>query len=140
MVRGCWGIRHDTRPATSQGWAGGNNDALNSRDRYIKANSNKGVPFGVDQSDSSQGWATSSKQTYRPVSAIEAQQQRIAGAPSRQQMYVQQYSSRSSNVGSDEEILEKFREKLRQRGARGIIGLRRVFKIIDDSSNGKLEL
>lgn len=55
-------------------------------------------------------------------------------------MYVQQYSSRASNVGSDEEILEKFRDKMRQRGARGIIGLRRVFKIIDDSGNGQLEL
>jgi calcyphosin len=29
---------------------------------------------------------------------------------------------------------------MRQRGARGIIGLRRVFKIIDDSGNGQLEL
>jgi hypothetical protein len=44
---------------------------------------------------------------------MEAQQQKIAGAPSRQQMYVQQYSSRASNVGSDEEILEKFRDKMR---------------------------
>jgi hypothetical protein len=35
MVRGCWGVRHETRPATQQGWAGGVNDALNSRDRYI---------------------------------------------------------------------------------------------------------
>jgi Ca2+-binding EF-hand superfamily protein len=29
---------------------------------------------------------------------------------------------------------------MRQRGARGIVGLRRVFKIIDDSGNGKIEL
>ena len=28
---------------------------------------------------------------------------------------------------------------MRQRGARGIIGLRRVFKIIDDNSNGYLD-
>jgi len=75
MVRGCWGVRNnDARPVTSQGWAGGNNDALNSRDRYIKANSNKGTPFGTSQTDSSQQWATSTKQTYRPVSAMEAQQ------------------------------------------------------------------
>ncbi len=43
-------------------------------------------------------------------------------------------------MGSDEEILEKFRERMRQRGARGIIGLRRVFKIIDDNNNGMIEL
>ena len=73
MVRGCWGVRNDSRPVTQQGWAGGVNDAMNSRDRYIKANSNKGIPFGVSQNDSSQTWATSTKQTYRPVSAMEAQ-------------------------------------------------------------------
>ncbi len=73
MVRGCWGVRNENRPATQQTYAGGNNDALNSRDRYIKANSNKGTPFGVSQQDSSQTWATSSKQTYRPVSAMDAQ-------------------------------------------------------------------
>ena len=36
--------------------------------------------------------------------------------------------------------MEKFRDKMRQRGARGIIGLRRVFKIIDDNNNKMLEL
>ncbi len=75
MVRGCWGIRNDAASATyTQGWAGGQNDALNSRDRYIKANCQKGTPFGVTQTDSAQTWATQTKQSYRPVSAMEAQQ------------------------------------------------------------------
>jgi Ca2+-binding EF-hand superfamily protein len=42
-------------------------------------------------------------------------------------------------MGSPDEIIEKFREKMRQRGARGIIGLKRVFKIIDDDNNGYLD-
>jgi len=75
----------------------------------------------------------------RPVSAVDLQSQKIAGAPSRQQVYVQQYSSRASNVGNEEEIVEKFRERMRQRGARGIIGLKRVFKIIDDDMSGYID-
>ena len=34
----------------------------------------------------------------------------------------------------------KLREKLAARGARGIIGLQRVFKILDDNGNGTLEI
>lgn len=52
---------------------------------------------------------------------------------------MQQYSSRASNVGNEEEILERFRDKMRQRGARGIIGLKRIFKIMDDNGNGMLD-
>ena len=36
-------------------------------------------------------------------------------------------------------MLEKFRERMRQRGARGIIGLKRVFKIMDDDRSGTLD-
>lgn len=75
----------------------------------------------------------------RPATSGDAFSQRIAGAPSRQQVYVQQYSSRASNVGNEEEIVEKFRDRMRQRGARGIIGLKRVFKIIDDDSSGFID-
>ena len=42
-------------------------------------------------------------------------------------------------MDSPDEIIEKFRDRMRQRGARGIIGLKRVFKIIDDDSNGYLD-
>jgi hypothetical protein len=46
MVRGVWGIRNDTPDAASLGFAGGKDAAVNSRDRYAKANS-KGTPFGT---------------------------------------------------------------------------------------------
>ncbi len=51
----------------------------------------------------------------------------------------QQYSAKSSTCGTDEEILEKFRDRMRQRGARGILNLKRVFKIIDDNNNGLID-
>jgi len=35
--------------------------------------------------------------------------------------------------------MEKFREVMRQRGARGILGLKRVFKIMDDDNSGYLD-
>jgi Ca2+-binding EF-hand superfamily protein len=36
-------------------------------------------------------------------------------------------------------LLERFRNKLKSRGGRGIIGLRRQFKIFDDNNNGSLD-
>ena len=33
-----------------------------------------------------------------------------------------------------------FRSKLASRGARGIIGMQRIFKIMDDNGNGSLEI
>lgn len=48
MVRGVWGIKNDAMSASyASGWAGGANDAQNSRDRYIKANFSKATPFGT---------------------------------------------------------------------------------------------
>lgn len=42
-------------------------------------------------------------------------------------------------LGSVTSILEKLREQLASRGARGIIGLGRKFRIMDDSGNGSLD-
>ena len=140
-MRGVWGIKNDVMSSTyAQGWAGGNDTALNSRDRYIKANSTKATPFGTSQVDSAQNWNSTTNNNFRPVTAQQVQSTRIAGAPSRQQIYVQQqYSAKSSTCGTDEEILEKFRDRMRQRGARGILNLKRVFKIIDDNNNGLID-
>lgn len=35
--------------------------------------------------------------------------------------------------------MEKFRETMRSRGARGIFGLKRIFKIMDDDRSGYLD-
>lgn len=36
-------------------------------------------------------------------------------------------------------LVERFREKLKSRGGRGMIGLRRQFKIMDDNNSGTLD-
>lgn len=36
-------------------------------------------------------------------------------------------------------LVERFREKLKARGSRGIIGLGRQFKIMDDNGSGSLD-
>jgi Ca2+-binding EF-hand superfamily protein len=42
-------------------------------------------------------------------------------------------------VDTGTELLERFRERMRQRGARGILGLQRIFKIMDDDRSGYLD-
>jgi hypothetical protein len=46
MVRGVWGVKEEQPDISKRGWAGGKEDAQNSRDRYAKANS-KPTPFGT---------------------------------------------------------------------------------------------
>lgn len=36
-------------------------------------------------------------------------------------------------------LVERFRNKLKQRGGKGMIGLRRQFKIMDDNNSGTLD-
>jgi Ca2+-binding EF-hand superfamily protein len=52
----------------------------------------------------------------------------------------QQYDTQSnSSQAQNNLLLEKFREKMAQRGARGILGLQRIFKIMDDDGSGYLD-
>ncbi len=48
-------------------------------------------------------------------------------------------SQQQNSQGQEEDLLEKFRERMRQRGARGILGLARIFKIMDDDRSGYLD-
>lgn len=47
MVKGVWGVKETKPDPSARTFAGGKPDAFNSRDRYMKANSNKPPPFGV---------------------------------------------------------------------------------------------
>ena len=51
MVRGVWGVKNEKQDSASMGFAGGKDAAINSRDRYQKANSNKPAPFGTFNQD-----------------------------------------------------------------------------------------
>ena len=52
--------------------------------------------------------------------------------------YEQQQRAGDPNSGAA--LMERFRERMRQRGARGILGLKRVFKIMDDDRSGFLDV
>lgn len=41
---------------------------------------------------------------------------------------------------TDDDLVKMFRDKLASRGARGILGMQRIFKIMDDNGNGSLEI
>lgn len=41
---------------------------------------------------------------------------------------------------SEDDLVKMFRDKLASRGARGILGMQRIFKIMDDNGNGQLEI
>lgn len=58
MVKGVWNVKEEVLDNAVRSSAGGKDDATNHRDRYQKMN-NKGTPFGVTGSDSSQQWETS---------------------------------------------------------------------------------
>jgi len=47
--------------------------------------------------------------------------------------------AQTSGGTSGKELLDRFRDRMRQRGARGILGLKRVFKIMDDDRSGYLD-
>lgn len=47
MVRGVWGVKNEAPDVSQRGFAGGKDEHINSRDRYIKSTINKPAPFGV---------------------------------------------------------------------------------------------
>jgi len=55
-------------------------------------------------------------------------------------------TQRQSNVDyrgiqkNDDEMVVAFRERLAARGARGLLGMQRVFKIMDDNGSGTLDI
>ncbi len=41
--------------------------------------------------------------------------------------------------GGDSEVLKEMKRRIKERGTKGIIGLGKLFRIIDDNNNGRLE-
>lgn len=48
-------------------------------------------------------------------------------------------SSQAPSAASAQSLMDKVRNKLKQRGAKGIIGLGRHFRIVDDNGSGTLD-
>lgn len=96
MVKGVWGITNEQPDVSKRGWAGGNDPALNSRDRYQKANFAKGTPFGTSQGDSTAQWGSSAQIQYTKYSPSDVQNMKGAGAPTKQNLMTGSMSSRAS--------------------------------------------
>jgi Ca2+-binding EF-hand superfamily protein len=41
---------------------------------------------------------------------------------------------------SDDDLVKMFRDKLAARGARGLLGMQRIFKVMDDNQSGTLDI
>lgn len=41
---------------------------------------------------------------------------------------------------SDDDLVKIFRDKLAARGARGVLGMQRIFKVMDDNQSGTLDI
>lgn len=111
--------------------------------------------FGTDKATpftktKGQEWQTSAKGSYTEQ-AFTATPVQGAGAatfsnPADYKMQFMSSSQRTTGVAyqgvqhNDDELVALFREKLASRGARGILGMQRIFKIMDDNGNGQLEI
>lgn len=111
--------------------------------------------FGTDKvtpfmKTKNQEWQTSNNGTYTDSVFIPQQQLPSAGGATFKNPndYKQQLMSdiqRNSSITyaavphTEEDMVKLFRSKLAQRGARGILGMQRIFRIMDDSRNGQLE-
>lgn len=91
----------------------------------------KGTPFGKNQSS----WATSSQQAHT------GSQGQGAGAAGTAQVTGDSYKVDYTGIkNTDDELVIKVREMLAKRGARGMIGLQRIFKIMDDNHSNSLDI
>jgi Ca2+-binding EF-hand superfamily protein len=108
MIRNAWKLEGNTNSVNQKGWAGDYTEKqqLNPRGGP-SGNVFKRAPFGV--SDEPTNYATS----LRPNTA----------------------NNQNNFSKKGDETLLKFREKLAARGTRGIMGIRRNFKICDDDNS-----
>lgn len=67
----------------------------------------------------------------------EAQEQ-VAKDPYIQEKTRQQYEAAAQRLDSPVALLNLFKDKLKARGPRGMVGLQRIFKIMDDDQSGSL--
>ena len=99
------------------------------------------APFGT--SEEKTDFSTSLRPAQPQVDLLKAaQEMQPAGTSTWPGQTKVQAAAQGGRQGSrsDAELLEVFRERLLARGARGIIGLQRQFKIMDDNDNKRLEL
>ena len=101
--------------------------------------------------NSKQGWSNKEEENKNVQDAYQKKRDQILGnnntnnannannaSPSKDKND-EEVSSQSGSKGINNVLLDKFREKILQRGGKGIIGLARQFKIFDDNNSKTLE-
>lgn len=113
MMTNAWKLNGSTNTNQSKGWGQDYSDSKTNVRKEVRPQSGKGLnsPFGT---------------TNEPTNYS------TSGRPG-----TGQKSSSFSKTG--DEVLLKFREKLASRGTRGIMGIRRSFKICDDDNSGTID-
>jgi len=75
--------------------------------------------------------------------ALAENNQDTVSSPGKQNDYMQEKSRQQLSLAqtrhdSPDALLKLFKDKLRSRGARGMVGLQRIFQIMDDDNSGSL--
>lgn len=152
MISNAWGLEGGTNPA-SMPYAGTAQKVahVNAREAYRRDHhrnlfgTDNETPFTKQQGG--KNWQSSSKTAMGSNEIFSGQAAAGSNTIHNKDAYKNQFgSTRDTGAGysgikhKDDELVAKLREKLASRGARGLIGLQRVFKILDDNGDGTLEI
>lgn len=139
MITNAWGLNGDVNNPASLPFAGTSKkiNAVNAREAYRQDHhrnlfgTDKATPFGTQTATP---WLTSSQ----AHNGYQGQGNQAAGTA---QLNDDNYKVDYTGIkNSDDELVIKVREMLARRGARGIIGLQRIFKIMDDNHSNTLDI
>ena len=153
MMANTWNIESSNNPA-SMPYAGSKAKIaqVSSREAYLRDHhrnlfgTDKQTPFANNQGSQ---WQTSTAGSYTyqgdgsniPMAgggrAVATGAANMAFLTESQRMTPVDYRGIKN---SDDQLVEAFRAKLASRGARGLLGMQRVFKIMDDNGSGTLDI
>lgn len=143
MMSQAWNIESRNNP-NSMPFAGSKAKvtAVNSREAY--RNDHHRNLFGTDSKTpfdkKSQGFETTNLTNF---SGKQGSQMPAAGDSKMAWLASSQRTSAVDYRGiqkSDDELTMAFRDKLAARGARGVLGMQRIFKVMDDNGSGTLDV
>lgn len=132
LQKGAWAGAYsgrDFRPNSKQQWM---NDHHRSA---IAGSTSAAAPYGTDNIEID--WSTSNRPSTAQANLLrESASIKTAGVSSWPEVPPAKSGVKEA---PEDTLLEQFRTKLKGRGARGLIGLARQFKIIDDDGSGSLD-
>lgn len=154
MMSTAWNMESSNNP-NSMAYAGskGKVTQVNARDAYRRDHHRN--LFGTDKQavfqKGNQGeWKTSTSGAYTEDNARPSQMtgagaatKGYEGNPKMQFMTTSQRTSDVDYQGikhSDDDLVKLFKDKLASRGARGMLGMQRIFKIMDDNGSNTLDI